>query len=276
LHSDVRPIDATEALASVVVRDIVPRLLIDHRSRPATSHDRSRPAPFTAREETAFTKAVLAEPIETLRTTIDDYLLDGITAEQILLQLMTPVARRLGALWEADAIDLVDVTIGVQNMQVLVRHLQEREGESQVWRPRRRSQSRGAQTNAILLLPAPEEDHAFGLVVLGDVLRRRGFDVFGGLPVSRREMMTLVEARHYAVIGFSISCERHVLSLTRFITRVRTAVRATGTHILVGGQLVNKSPGLERRVGADQAFSDAVAAAEHIAAHVAQTPATPH
>lgn len=250
-----------DSLTSVIVRDIVPKLLIDHRSRSAKTKSAKRA--FSARDELVFVTAVLSEPIEALRDRIDDHLLDGASGEQVLLELLTPVARRLGVLWETDTIDFFAVTIAVQNMQFLVRHVAERDGTGPVAGVR----PAGKQRSAVLLVPAPAETHAFGLVVLGEILRRRGFDVHGGLPMPEAEMLKIVETQQFIAVGFSVSCETLLPGLARLIVRVRKTSGASGARIVVGGRLHSVVPDLAGRIGADVSFGDAQAAAEYLSDH---------
>jgi methanogenic corrinoid protein MtbC1 len=261
----------SDALAAVVVRDIVPRLLIEHRGHGRAKAPRR---PFSAQDVHRFLDAVLAEPVHDLRARLDDRLLDGVTGEQILLGLLTPVARRLGVLWETDAIDFIDVTVAIQKMQFLVRHVAEREGEPPTGR--RRSQHPATPRKpCVVLLPAPGETHTFGLMILSEVLRQRGIKAQGGLPATEPEIVAMVDMHPDAIVGFSISCEVLMPALARIVAKIRKVRQHCPTLILVGGRLVGPVPDLAKRVGADAAFADAVATADHIAQYVRERACAP-
>ena len=95
---------------------------------------------------------------------VEEQLAKGSTVESIFLDLLAPAARQLGTLWESDAADFANVTLGVGRLQLIMRRLSDRFTD---------------ETNAfhagelVLLTIIPGEQHSFGLIDGGRVLPAR-------------------------------------------------------------------------------------------------------
>ncbi len=169
----------------------------------------------------------------------------------INLDMLAPCATLLGLLWEKDLCDFNDVTVGVMQLQDLMRQLSRHANDLE---------QPSGHHHRILLAPAEGEDHTFGLCMLGDFMMRAGWDVGGGPGVDRVRVLTLLRTEHYDLAGFTIADERWLPVLQNTITEARAASCNGALKILVGGPLLHKLPRLATTVGADGSASDAPAA----------------
>ena len=172
----------------------------------------------------------------------------GAGEEALYLDLLAPTARRLGDLWVADLCDFTEVTIGLGRLQHTMHEL-----SFDFYRHALHM----SQQRRILLLPAPGEQHTMGLLMVGEFLRRSGWDVWSAPWSSRDDMLTMVQHQWFPVVGLSISCDRHLDELTRGIQRIRKESRNDTVGIMVGGPLVLEQPEVVARVGADATATDA-------------------
>ncbi len=250
----------TQDLAGVIGREIIPRLMLLHGVRAAgdapgtgrTAPDGPASEDDGAKARKALLECVLADDDAGARAVIDAQLRLGHDLEAVILQTIAPTARFLGRLWEHDAVSFVDVTIATSRLQQLIHSLRPAQPLSQ-----------DDQGRHILLLPAPGEQHTFGLLVLGEFFRNRGWSVTGGYQIAAAEAEQIIARSHQDVVGISLSNARLTEPLTKFISALRSRSRNRGLHVLVGGSVFEKEPALVERVGADACQSDPLDAVSH-------------
>jgi MerR family transcriptional regulator, light-induced transcriptional regulator len=237
---------APDPLAAVIRRDIVPALLLQF-SNAVTVRDEPSHA-FNAQDRAEFTSSLLALPAASLIAMTQQFLDSGFSTEQILLGLLTPVARDLGVLWERDELSFVDVTIATQKLQQVLHALSDRD----------RSIVTSGQRPAAFMVPAPGEAHSFGLVMMSELLRRRGWAVTGGgIPMPMVQIVETASMRSFQLIGFSISAEALIKPVASAIARTRKRSMNKAVKIVVGGRVCEGNSGLAAALGADGAFYNA-------------------
>jgi MerR family transcriptional regulator, light-induced transcriptional regulator len=247
------------ALASVIALDIIPRLLMGHRvEERADSAPRLR-GRFTDTDRAAFLSDSLELSASQLSAKLREMMMWGHDLDSVLLDLMAPVARMLGEMWERDSITFIDVTLAVQKMQQVLRDICQ-------------SVTSDAYGPHALLLPAPGESHSFGLVIVSELFRKRGWYVAGGLPVTQRVLVNMVNTQPYAVVGFSLSNTALLGDLKAAISRVRKSSTYRDVLVIVGGSAFDGKTHLAAEIGADAAFADAaevIEFADNVAARFA-------
>lgn len=236
------------AIARTLETDIIPRLLLAHRAAaPAAYVDTANTSgPTNAEVETLAALAMRADLSGAL-SYLEGLRSRGMSLERLYIELLAPVARRLGVMWEEDACDFTAVTIGLSCLHQLVR---EYSPTFTMRAPRVEPDRR------ILLATTPGEQHSFGLLVVEQFFRGAGWDVWSGAGAERAE---IVEAAHriwFGVAGFSLACEEHLGELALLIRSVRRVSRNAGIGILVGGPLFLERPELASLVGADASAAD--------------------
>ena len=183
----------------------------------------------------------------------------GISAQQLLLELLTCVAQEMGRRWTSDETDFSSVTIALGHLQHLRRAIAQFDDLSLLPSgPPRRA----------LLAPTPGEQHDFGLMIVDHFLHAAGWDVHTCSAVSAEDVISRVSKDSFEIAGLSISGESYLMGLEKLISTIRRTSKNPNIGILVGGQLLIERPELALLIGADataQNGQDAVKQAERIA-----------
>jgi len=182
----------------------------------------------------------------------------GVSLPTIYLELLAPAARRLGEMWEDDDCSFTDVTLGVCRMhQVLIEF-------SRCFEPTDNSSD---EARNALLVPAPGEQHTFGLFMVIEFLRRAGWHCWTGTPASSTELTELVADQHFELIGLSVSAEDALDGLEAEVSRIRRSSRNPDALIMLGGWMFMERPELALEFGADASAAngeEAVAVVEQL------------
>lgn len=234
-------------LARAIEDEIIPRLMLAHPtaedclpSSPATS------AKVSVEEVHAFAQLVLEPDENVAHACIDAMRTSGISVETIYTDLLAPVARYLGELWEDDLCDFTQVTVGLGRLQQVLRELSPAFGQS----------SASTSCNRVLLLPGPGEQHTFGLVMVAEFFRRAGWDVGGGPWEAGADPVVMVKREWFDVVGFSLGNVEQLDDLAECIKSVRAAALNKSICVMVGGPLFLANPEYVAYVNADAASTD--------------------
>ena len=175
----------------------------------------------------------------------------GITRQALYVDYLGEAARLLGELWEEDRADFTSVTLGVAFLQQLLREL------------RSRLDTDGhfvGHHHRVLLVPAANEQHTFGLSILAEFFRDAGWDVCGGPQMSQQEQVRLVAREQFDVVGISAGTPRVLPALSRQIARFRKARSRRSPKLMLGGPLLGLAPAKVGLLDIDATAEDAVAA----------------
>ena len=237
------------ALISRAIEDeIIPRLMLAHptagdclpvaspTSAPQVGHD----------EVKAFAQLVLEPDEYVAHACIEAMRNSGISVETIYTDLLAPVARYLGELWNDDLCDFTQVTVGLGRLQQVLRELSPAFGQSKV----------ETSGNRVLLLPGPGEQHTFGLVMVAEFFRRAGWDVGGGPWEAGADPVVMVKREWFDVVGFSLGNVEQLDELAACIKSVRAAALNKSICVIVGGPLFLVNPEYVAYVNADAASTD--------------------
>ena len=170
----------------------------------------------------------------------------GITAEALFLDLLTPVARQLGEWWEQDVCGFTEVTTGLWRLQDAMHGLS----------PAFLSAAPMPSGPRILLVPMPGEQHTFGLSMVHEFFRRAGWNAWSGSVNSRAELEAAVRRQWVDVVGFSLACDEQLDAARAEILAVRQASRNAGLFVVVGGPLFVADSVLAASIGADGTAQD--------------------
>ncbi len=261
-------------LNQLVEAEIVPRLMLAHTLPPrATKKSKLLSSAFEASLESRAANVRSAksaaepflrptsEQVELLcryATTSDLRVTDayvqslseeGMSEEAILLDLVSPAARRLGDMWNSDDMDFMTVSMGMIQLEQLV-HRISRRSPSLI-------DAADDQGNRVLLVTPPEEQHTFGILLLSEFFRHAGWFVRSEPRAPQSDLRSIVKTQYFSVVG--VSCSRGCLvdDLRHSIAGLRRASCNRGLVVLVGGALFTVNPSLAMHVGADGAAADA-------------------
>ena len=242
LHSVAAHIDPparANLIADLIERRIAPRLALV-LGRKTIDAD-------------GYVKLALSDEPQALLTNLDAMIARGVSVESILVDVLAPTARRLGELWEDDACDFVDVTMGLWRLQEVVRELSSRA-------PALRAAVFGAST--ALFAPMPGDQHNFGTVIVEDVFRRDGWATDLLLSCDRAELLEAIASQPYDLLGLTVSADADIGNLPSLLRAIRAVSRNPTLCVMLGGRVAVEDPELAIHVGADCSAADAQQALE--------------
>lgn len=230
----------------------------------------SRETEITRTEVLAFCELILTDSGMHLALAHVHRLLEhGVSVRRIYAELMTPAARELGAGWDRDRWDFSQVSHGLLVLQSLLQDL------SAEWRA---GHHETREANRILLLPVPGSQHTFGLLMVAELFRLEGWQVWADPVATVREVVDLTRHRWFDVVGFSIGTLAQANAARSAILLVRKQSSNRRVRILVGGPAIQADPALGKWLYADMVASDgctAVQQAEQLVCEARQTLAEP-
>lgn len=232
------------ALAWLVETEILPRLMLAHRSLP-----RPVPAPPVQDSEDLVALLLTPGPFD-LDPAVDRLIACGLPLDSLLIDFLAPAARRLGTMWEDDTCDFLVVTEGLGRLQALSRRL-----------CATLEKASSPSGRSILLMPCPGETHVFGLSILASFFRESGWDVTT-LGCADLDPLTAVSAGWFDMVGLSLSCDVHASALKTLVPALRRASRNPSLFVMVGGPYFAWSGTTASEVGADAYAPDAWSASD--------------
>lgn len=240
-------------LSRAIEHEIIPRLMLAHPMAGECLLPAASGVPRVSQEDVrAFAQLVLAPDENVAHACIEAMRTSGISVETIYTDLLAPVARHLGELWEDDLCDFTEVTIGLGRLQQVLRELSPAFSQSNV----------STSGNRVLLLPGPGEQHTFGLVMVAEFFRRAGWDVGGGPWEAGADPVVMVQREWFDVVGFSLGNVAQLDDLAACIDRVRRAALNKSVCVIVGGPLFLANPEYVTYVNADAASTNGAQAPE--------------
>jgi methanogenic corrinoid protein MtbC1 len=205
--------------------------------------------PQRERVET-FTEYVFSDDGGHAALLLEQLFADGHSPESIMLDLLAPAARHMGALWVDDRLNFVEVTLGLARLQHLLRQF------------RMPPLSLTGLRGRAFLAPTPGEQHSFGLRLVEEFLLRDGWQVTARLAATEAEILRLVAAEPYDIVGFSLAGERLLPALRKVTGAVRATARNPDVKIIAGGVLFAAGHLTAADAGADAVAADAAEAVQ--------------
>lgn len=236
--------DNYSVLSRVVESEIIPRLMLLHPGflvQEAWNADKP-----DAEQVAEFTKVLLAQDISAASEFFMMWMARGCSADRLFLDLLAPSAALLGRLWDEDLCDFVEVTTGVERLQILLSTFGT-DGGSLLLDGERR----------VLLMGSPGEQHTFGLAIVEQFMRQAGWRVTSGLASSPQQICELVEQEWFDVVGLTLSCGSRIDPVAASVQLVRRHSRNRSIGVMVGGPVFLEHPEFVGRVGADASAVDA-------------------
>lgn len=242
-----------KALTQTIEGEIIPRLLVMFSGSASISDSAdSGTRPIDARLIATADVMTFGELLMTSqsRDCIDYVELlqsHGVPLETIFLDLMAPAARWLGTLWTEDLRSFTEVTIALGTLQRVFRHFASEFTGNYPVGPARRA----------FLVPAPGEQHTFGLFVVETFLHRAGWLVDTMPAYDEQAVRAYLAANTVQLVGVSLSCERFIKETSFALQMMREESADNGVALMAGGKVFQSDPKLARELGADATATDA-------------------
>jgi methanogenic corrinoid protein MtbC1 len=262
-------VSAHAVLTRTVEEDVIPRLLAAHRAQApamavgwASAHQ--TPAPITPQHVAHLVKLVLKDTPTQAAAYIEALHDRGVGSEILLLDLLTPTARKLGEMWEDDLCDFTEVTLGVMRLNNVIRL---------ICAAFDADLHPAEDAPRALLVQAPGEKHGLGLAMVVHFFRRAGWHVQSEPVATYNDLVELAGNAWFSLAGLSVSCTERMETLAAGIAALRQASRNPSIRVMVGGPPFIQHPHLAEMVGADGTASDgqlAVKQAEKLVSHQAR------
>jgi len=245
-------LDRLRLLVSTVEAQIIPRLVIAHRSGAGApvAQDISGLKPRHEEVE-ACVKLLLDPGTGPIVAYAEGLIARGVTLDSVYLDIFAPAARRLGDMWDHDECTFTDVTIALGRLQQTLRRF------SAHFRPESMD---GSPWRQALFAAVPGEQHTFGLSMIVQYFLRAGWDASMLPSPAGDEIVRLVQQENISVVGLSMSRHGHLPILKSLIARIRAASCHSALRVIVGGVAFAECAGLEAEVGADGTATDALQA----------------
>ncbi len=242
---------ADDSINAIIEGEIIPRLLMAHASDNAPGMVR-RDQEITATDAQKFAALPLRLEAAGLLEEVDNFLEQGVSVEAILLDLLAPAARTLGEMWESDECDFIDVTMGLWRLQEVMRDVSARAPHSIENSPKNNWR--------VLFSPVPGDQHQFGALMLDEIFSRAGWNSQVLDKPQRRELLDLLAAEPFDLVGLTITRDCPSASLNNLIKAMRSVSSNPNIAIIIGGNAVNEDPTIVAETGADGTGPDAQAA----------------
>lgn len=269
---------SSDPINTVLERGILPRLLmaqmVDGSLRPLEERIEIEPD-----DTDKFVPLPLRLEAPGLLEEVDRFLAQGVSVEDVYLDLLAPAARHLGDLWCRDECDFVDVTMGLWRLQEVMRDISLRSPP-----PRRHVSGDPARAHhrvegdemsglrSALFCPVPGDVHSFGAQMIEEVFARAGWQSEVLLGPERRELLDYVAKNPLDLVGLTVSRANTGAALASLIKAIRSVAANPDLVVLVGGHAINQNPALVSEIGADGTGADARAALETAELLVSRAP----
>ncbi len=247
------PRTASESLlATIIEREIIPRLLLTHDDRLDSA--KARREPTVPLDSVQLTRLVLGdEPIEKIMDQLQALLDSGMSLHKIYLDLLAPIASRLGEYWTEDRCTFIDLTLALSRLHWLVREVGRRNGEA-IYQP--------PQKRRIYLASTPGEQHTFGLVMIEEFFLHAGWEMAYDHATTDQSILQAIHTHDVDVIGLSISNLELLGPLQDLIAMAGRASSNRKVRIMVGGRLFKDHPDLIDKISGATVVADGVNAVE--------------
>lgn len=234
-------------IARTIQYEVVPRLLMATRNKDPDGAPLAVAQAIAQPEVDEFVSAVMFHDVHVALDQIQGLRDRGLKSADIFLGLLAPAARRLGDLWLLDRCSFAEVTMGLVRLQNIMRT---------VAPPPRMQDLREQRERRVLLTVYPNEQHAFGITLVGQLFTEAGWRVTQMTPTRIGQVTERLSSEWFDLVGISLSNDDLIQKLTSAISQMRRKSRNRSIGVLVGGATFSGNPDLYATVGANASASD--------------------
>jgi len=199
-------------------------------------------------------KDVLCGKTDAAQRTITALSDRGLGEASLCIDVLSPVAARLGVMWTRDEIDFHDAAAACGQLELLFNGLKKQTPE--------RTGSTDPRRRLLLFRPAGER-HTFGLLMLQHFFERAGWQVSGGIDLELGPAcFERVSKAWFAVAGASVGCTDSAAQVARNIKDLRRYSKNPELLVIAGGPLLADGRVTALDLGADLMAENAELAVE--------------
>ena len=241
--------DCKDSLLSVIEEQIIPRLLnVQQFFTTNTAASEADSSGAELPEFEAFAQHCLRGDTLKANQIVDGLIDRGLAQNRIFMELITPAARHLGALWEQDLCDFTQVTCGLAMMHQMIYRLGY---ESPA------GQSVAGASDRVMLACAPGSQHFLGLTIVADLFRQAGPAVVLDISSFESQLLRAVASEWFDVVGISVALEAQLPTLPDLIAHLRASSGNSKVLVVLGGPIFLMHDVSPVQLGADAIFTDA-------------------
>lgn len=249
----VMPSESPESVSQVtrtIEAEIIPRLVLAHRTTPAVAQPQSD-IPFSE-AVVEFAEIVVKRDVEAGCDYVETHRAAGEPLEALYFGLVAPAAGYIRYLWRNDLCDFSDATLALWRLQQVLREF------STTFRADGGHAANGLRA---LLVPSPGEKHdlgylMFGLVLVGEFFRRDGWDAWIEPDPASHEFASLVRNQWFDVVQYNATGDKKLDELAASIRMARRDSPNRSLGVMVCGRVFVEHPELVLVVGADMTVND--------------------
>jgi methanogenic corrinoid protein MtbC1 len=237
-----------------LLADAVPegRAIIDEAiaSPPRESDSFLDGGPQTALSR-AYLTALLEADRRTAVETIDAAVRNGLSIRDLYLDVIQPVQREVGRLWQRNEISVAEEHYCTASTQALMAQFY----------PRILATPRVGRKAVVACVG--NELHEIGVRMVADFFELAGWDgLYVGANTPTRALVDLVCRERPHAVALGITMTFHLDTARQLVSALREDARSSGAKVIVGGYVFQHNPELWRAVGADGSANDASEAVE--------------
>ncbi|MEM9667995.1 MAG: cobalamin-dependent protein [Pseudomonadota bacterium] len=240
-------------LVRVIETEVLPRLMLIHKQDLDSSFDDCMIDDYLSESQIdRFIYTIIEDGTQSAGDLILQLIADGLSVEDVLMNLLAPAARRMGEKWSTDEFTFVDVTIGLCRLHELLR-------ETSVIGDIR-YQTPTSDQPSILLSTVCCDQHTLGIQIVAEFFRRDGWKVSCEPGASIAELVQLVQKHTFDFVALSAAKPVDLQEVAVEIKNVREASANQNIKIIIGGASLPDIENIADSVGADMVSLDAASA----------------
>lgn len=214
------------ALLRTIESEIIPRLMLAHRTVTA-SHPPCAPTrlPPSEQEVDEIAQRATCHDLSGALALVEKLCREGLSLEDVLLNLVAPAARLLGEQWLDDQRSFMEVWAGLGTLQQMLHVL------SPSFAPN------VPHRGLVVLIAAPGEQHTLGLYMVGEFLRRAGWGVLIEPAMSSADLVSLMASESVVMLGVTVSNADLLPTVSELLSAAREASCNPDLKVMLGGSI---------------------------------------
>jgi MerR family transcriptional regulator, light-induced transcriptional regulator len=226
-------------LGELLSLSVVPRFLVAHSDERVASNERKGLVAVDDIERLA--PVALTESAHVLLDQVEAVMRRGVTAEEVFVDLLAPIARWMGREWDEDRLSFVDVSMGLWRLQEVLREIAA--GAAR--------EDGSGDRNAALFAAMPGDQHTFGASMMQECFAIAGWDSELLIEANNHALIDSVAERNFDLLGLTLTNDCPSTRVADLIRTLRSVSRNPRLCVMIGGRLPTEQPDMVVLTGAN-------------------------